>query len=309
MITGANTVVIADDDRTLLHLMQRYLADDGYAIRTAEDGAEAKKIIEADGAEIAAVVTDWSMPVMSGIELLRWIKSDEPRRRIPVIMETAMSRAEDIKTGIDAGAFYYIVKPFEKTVLRSIVRAAVGDFRTMQALLKRIAETEAFFGLLDEGVFRFRTNEEAEALALQIAGSSPEPQKALIIAELLLNAVEHGNLGITYEEKTDLIEKGNLKSEVRRRLSLPENDSKTVELRFRREDDALVVEIKDAGEGFDYGRFLEMDERRVFDNHGRGIAMVHAQYRIEYLGKGNHVRVRLPAKQPGSASRPSPTSS
>ncbi len=289
-----NTVVVVDDDTTILLMIKRFLGDEGYQVLTAENGLQAQSLIKEHQADLVAVLTDWSMPIMNGIDLLRWMKTEGSLENIPVVMQTGMNRAQDIKEGIDAGAFYYLVKPFQKDVLKSIVRAAVSDFRYTDLLLKKVKETENVFKLLDAGKFHFRAPAEAESLSVQIANAAANPTKALIITELMLNAIEHGNLEITYQEKTEFIEKGTLREEIRRRLEIPEHINKQVVVSVARNLHDMVVEIADNGKGFDFHKFLEMDESRVFDNHGRGVAMVSAQFKVEYLERGNIVRVTVP---------------
>jgi anti-sigma regulatory factor (Ser/Thr protein kinase) len=111
------------------------------------------------------------------------------------------------------------------------------------------------------------------------------------LTELLVNAVEHGNLGITYEEKTALNVSGGWQQEVDRRLAMPENAGKRVELRVERTAAELRFAIRDQGPGFPWKQFLNVDPRRAFDNHGRGIAIARAMSfdAIEYRGTGNEV--------------------
>jgi sigma-B regulation protein RsbU (phosphoserine phosphatase) len=287
-------ILVVDDDPIVRLLIQRMLNDDGYELIMAGDGVEARSMVENSDEPISAVLLDWQMPQMTGIDFLRWVKQEEKYEHIPVIMQTSMRDPQNIKEGIDAGAFYYLTKPVEEAVLRSIVRAALSDFHHMQALLERLQKTDNPFGLLQEGSFRFKSPGEAEFLAVAIANASPAPQKAMIISEILLNAVEHGNLGITYDEKTGYIAKGTLRTEVDRRLALQENADKWVGMKLKRYENALTVEVEDQGPGFDYQKYLQMDESRVFDNHGRGIAITNEYLGLNYIGKGNKVVVTIP---------------
>lgn len=95
------------------------------------------------------------------------------------------------------------------------------------------------------------------------------------MAELIINGIEHGNLNITYDEKTDLIERNMSRHEIDYRCKLPENKNKNVEITFRRNEDGLYVKIEDQGDGFDWRRFLNIDPARA-NNHGRGIAQTRA---------------------------------
>ena len=290
-----DTILVVDDESIIRLLVRKILEDEGYSVHLAADGGEAQSIILGGSVSFSAVLLDWAMPKMNGMELLRWVKNEPKYDHIPVIMQTAMDHPDQIKEGIEAGAFYYLTKPIQKDLLKSIVRAAVTDFRYKQILHDKLRLSEQAFGLLEEGTFHFRTLAEGENLAIRIANASSKPEDAMAIAELFTNAVEHGNLGITYEEKSKLLEEGRWVAEVERRLVLPANNAKFVEVRIRRDQGQILVEIEDQGPGFDFLKYITFDETRVFDTHGRGIAMATNALGVQYLDKGNRVRVTVPA--------------
>jgi anti-sigma regulatory factor (Ser/Thr protein kinase) len=111
------------------------------------------------------------------------------------------------------------------------------------------------------------------------------------ISELLVNALEHGNLKIGYAEKSNLMRSGTWQMEVERRLSAKENIDGYIELEFKVEADTVQIRIRDQGKGFDWTPFLDLDPERAFDPHGRGIAMARLSSfdDLEYLGDGNEV--------------------
>jgi DNA-binding response OmpR family regulator len=289
-----DTVLIVDDEQALRLVLGKMLGDEGCRILTAADGTEAQAILQARTEPISVVILDWVMPLMSGIELLRWMKKQPHIEHIPVIMLTALDDPERIKEGIDAGAFYYLIKPFKKPLLQSILRAAVSDYHSTRQLLEKLKLCARPLAFMDEGTFRFKTLAEAEQLAVMIASATPEPEHAMVIAELLLNAVEHGNLGISYEDKGRLVADNTWDAEVVRRLALPENAMKYAIVRMRREGTNLRVEIEDDGPGFDFERYMQIDETRLFDNHGRGIAIARSALDVEFLQPGNKVIVTIP---------------
>jgi signal transduction histidine kinase len=127
-----------------------------------------------------------------------------------------------------------------------------------------------------------------------IAASTADPEHAMVIAELFLNAIEHGNLGITYAEKGQLLEDNTWQAEVDRRLALPENADKSVVVKLKRLNGSLQIEIEDKGPGFDFQKYLRIDESRLFDNHGRGIAIAASSLNLQFLGSGNKLVVTVP---------------
>ncbi len=151
--------------------------------------------------------------------------------------------------------------------------------------------------------FAFQTLEAARDLAILLANACPDPQRVVVgLTELLLNAVEHGNLGITYREKGELCEEERWEQEVASRLAHPLNADKEVQVRFTRGPEEIRLVIRDQGDGFDWQAFLEMDPARANDSHGRGIAMARLLSfdSLEYRGCGNEVEVTVEARRPDS---------
>lgn len=148
-------------------------------------------------------------------------------------------------------------------------------------------------------VFELRTPEEAQRAAAEATapcGASWTLEAAL--AELLANAIEHGNLQLGFRRKSALIEAGNWEAELARRLAAEPYASRTVRLTRERAGNEWIFEIGDEGEGFDWRRWLEPDPRRSTAPNGRGIALARELARIElcYLGCGNRVRFSVAAR-------------
>lgn len=289
-----HTLLFADDDPVLLKVMRVKLTNEGYGVVTASDGKIAQDLLLQTPDRFCAVLLDWQMPSITGIELLKWIKKQPLYENIPVIMVTGMVTKEHIREGINAGAFYYVTKPFDDQILVSIINAAVKDYQYKQSLIERLRQSQNPFSTLVEGVFRFRTIEEGEQLVLWLANACPSPRRAAELSEIIINAVEHGNLGIGYDEKTRLLATNSWSKEIQRRLALPDYAGKYVTLRVERQPDSITVYVEDEGDGFDYEKYMHFDETRVFHSHGRGIALASVALQVEFLGKGNKVRVRIP---------------
>jgi len=290
----SHTLLLVDDDIPFATVVRTSLEREGYKVLYANHANEARKILDDSYQSIEVMLLDWSMPDITGIEFLRTIKQEKSFEDIQVIMQTIMGSAEDIQQGIEAGAFFYLVKPVKKELLFSTIRAAIRDSERRKDLLVKLKESEQSFKLLTEGEFHFRTVQEGDYLAIRIANECPNPQEAILISELFANAVEHGNLRLSYEEKTQFISENRLNEEVERRLALPENRKKFVHVEFRRLPDRIQVTVEDMGSGFEFERFLTLDDNRVFDNHGRGIAILNTMYPLRYMGVGNRVTVDIP---------------
>lgn len=295
-MTHPPRILIIDDEPFNIEILLEYLENSGYQLDTAEDGQEAWEKLEATPDYYDVVILDRMMPRMNGLELLERIKRHPVMQSIPVILQTALAAQDEVVEGIQAGAWYYLTKPFDEELLAGVLGTAIEDRLRYRRMQKESSVAGRTFGLMCEGRFRFRTLEAARDLATVLANACPDAGKVVIgMSELLINAVEHGNLGITYDEKSQLREQQCWEEEVARRLADPLYADRQVEVHYRRDPAAVEVVIIDEGEGFDWQRYMDMDPRRAFDTHGRGIAMSRliSFDRVEYRGKGNEVVVRV----------------
>ena len=292
MKSTRNTLLVVDDKLTNIELVKTILEAEGYLVVTATDGAEAWELLEQGDYDFQAILLDRKMPNMNGMEVLAKIKAHHTLQTLPIIMLTAASGTEEIREGIEAGAYYYMTKPFKKNILLAIVRSAIKEYSTYCSLQEALQQSARTWTYLQSGTFHFRDPPEARDLATLLANGCPDPQKVVLgLVELLVNAVEHGNLQISYDEKTQLNERDELDEEIARRLSSPDNAGKYVVVVFERLAEAIQITITDQGKGFDWQSYLDIDAKRVFDSHGRGIAMARMMSfdRLEYRGLGNQV--------------------
>jgi signal transduction histidine kinase len=233
---------------------------------------------------------------MSGIDFMELFKADADFRDIPVIMQTGLADPEQIAFGIACGARYYLAKPFSGELVVSMVQAAIGDYRRLGELRSVNAEFSHSLALLRGAQFEMRTLEEARLLAHHLSQYFPQPARVITgIVEILVNAVEHGNLGLGYAAKSALLRSGDWTAEISRRLAMPEYRDRRVHVDLERNADRVVLTISDEGDGFDCTPYLEIQPDRVFDLHGRGIAMSRMTSfdKMEYLGRGNQVELTV----------------
>lgn len=288
-------ILIVDDEIFNLEIISEYL-DDNYKISTAEDGVIAWKMLEKSPDDFDVILLDRMMPNMNGLEVLAKIKQHPVLQYCPVIFQTAKASVSDIAEGMNAGAYYYLTKPFEEELLLSVIKTAVNDRLCFKEILQNLEQTKLTMGMLNSAVFEFKTLEEARSIASLISNACPEPASIVMgLTELMVNAVEHGNLGISYAEKSILNELGTWIEEVNIRLQLPENINKIASIDFRRLADTIDITITDQGQGFNWKTYMDFDPNRLMDNHGRGIAIANqlSFSSIEYKEKGNKVCARL----------------
>ncbi len=285
-------VLAVDDDRTLRMMLAGMVNALGYCVLEAGNGKEALSLLEDNFREIDAVLLDREMPVMDGMQLTQRMKENMKLRKIPIIMQTGADKPEQVKQGIDAGVFYYLTKPVNQDILKSVLLAAIRESEQQHQLTSELQKHKTSFQLIDTCRFQLRTLAEAEYLAAFLANCFPEPDRTVSgLAELLVNAVEHGNLGIDYSEKTRLIEQGTWRAEVERRQAMAEHRQKRADVIYRKKTEGYFVTIKDEGKGFEWKNYLQVDPSRASHSHGRGIAQANAISfdKITFNDPGNEV--------------------
>jgi signal transduction histidine kinase len=115
-------VLIADDEPVSRRLLQSYLQKWGYEVTTAQNGAEAWRVFEE--APCAILITDWMMPEVDGLELIRRIRAANGPGYVHATLLTARAQKEDLVEGMEAGADDFLTKPFDRDELRVRLRAA-----------------------------------------------------------------------------------------------------------------------------------------------------------------------------------------
>ena len=117
MLDTSIQVLVVDDMSTMRRIVKTVLKQIGYSnIIEAENGQEALKKLKEGG--YGLVVSDWNMPVMQGIELLREVRADPELRSLPFLMVTAEAQKENIIEAVQAGVSNYVVKPFTPEALQ-----------------------------------------------------------------------------------------------------------------------------------------------------------------------------------------------
>ncbi len=115
-------VLVVDDFATMRKIIRNVLKQIGFEdIAEAEDGAAALQILKTE--QVGLVVTDWNMPNMSGLDLLRKIRQNSQFAEVPVLMVTAEGLKENVLEAVKAGVSNYVVKPFTAEVLQEKIEA------------------------------------------------------------------------------------------------------------------------------------------------------------------------------------------
>lgn len=297
MLSSHPHILLVDDEELNQDVLRRTLEAASYDVLVAGDGEEAWSILtDPDTPPIQAILLDRMMPRLDGMGLLARLQEDHRLRRIPVVLQTADGNPDLVAESIRAGAFYHLTKPFQRDLFLTIVEAAVKERLDVEEVQQRLDSAARAATLLHQAEFRFQRTEEGRALASLLSQACPEPYDAVLgLWELFLNAVEHGNLGLTYEDKGRLLKERTLNQEIEARLTQAPYRDRCVKVTYQRDAEGHLYTIEDEGAGFDWSRYLDLDPERAFHSHGRGIAMArHLCFsELSYQGRGNIVVARI----------------
>ena len=118
-------MLVADDDPAILRLITTILEKENFNVVMARDGREAYKILQSDP-NFTAAILDVVMPHISGPELVRYMKSEERLKRIPVMMMTAEQDPKLSSDSFSAGAIVFLPKPFTTAQLQIMLQMLIG---------------------------------------------------------------------------------------------------------------------------------------------------------------------------------------
>jgi two-component system, OmpR family, alkaline phosphatase synthesis response regulator PhoP len=116
-------VLVVDDEREILELVEYNLAKEGYAVTTVTTGEDALQAARLKSPDV--IVLDLMLPGVDGLEVCRRLKADAKTRHIPIVMLTAKGSEADIVAGLELGAADYVTKPFSPRVLTARLKAVL----------------------------------------------------------------------------------------------------------------------------------------------------------------------------------------
>ncbi|MBL4711490.1 MAG: response regulator [Gammaproteobacteria bacterium] len=290
-------ILVVDDEQFNLDIITDYLSDMNVDVICVDNGEKALSMLQQTPDRFSAVLLDRMMPGMDGMEVLINVKNDKNINRLPIIMQTAKADKKSMFEGLNAGAHYYLSKPYDQKTLIAIVTSAVRDYQHYLLLRNNLKKSTQALKMMDQGSFTFQSLDDGRNLASMLANACPDSERLVLgLTELITNAIEHGNLGISYKEKSKLNSEGNWENEINKRLSLPMYKERVATVEFTRGRREITFVISDQGDGFDWHKYMEICPERAFDSHGRGIALAKSLSfnEIQYLNNGSQVRITVP---------------
>jgi two-component system chemotaxis response regulator CheY len=119
-------VLVVDDFATMRRIIKNALKQIGFAdIMEADDGTTALTLLKEKTFDL--IISDWNMPKMNGLDLLKTVRGDEKTSDIPFIMVTAEAQKENVLQAVQAGVSNYIVKPFTAEAMKAKLTQTLGN--------------------------------------------------------------------------------------------------------------------------------------------------------------------------------------
>jgi two-component system chemotaxis response regulator CheY len=127
MVDKNMRILVVDDAQTMRRIVINLLRQLGFTnMQEADDGTTAWERLSMEPFDL--IISDWNMPKMTGIDLLRKVRADDKYKATPFIMVTAEGKRENVIAAVQAGVNNYIVKPFNAAILKEKLVKVVGDF-------------------------------------------------------------------------------------------------------------------------------------------------------------------------------------
>ncbi len=294
MSDDRDSILIVDDESVICSILeQRIRLAGGIDVVTAPNGNMALELLGQRAFDV--VLTDICMPGISGIELLREIKSSWPQTIVMI-----MSGFADLNDTIQAlrlGAVDFMEKPFDmaKVVdsIQRLFRRKRLERKQAEALKFQSFEKRVFQIPNDLDVCPVIVAQIIQDLSISAFATGVNLEGVRVaLNEILFNAIEHGNLEISYKEKTELMEGlGDYPTIIRERAEQSEYVDRQVLLECQYDRRRLRFVITDEGHGFDHSNLPDpTDPENLLSAHGRGILMTQIYMdSVMYNEKGNRV--------------------
>jgi len=300
----AMKVLVVEDDRPSREFLVKTLERQGYEIRAGEDGVRGLELFKEFQPHL--VFSDIRMPRMDGLEMLRQI------RRLSsdaiVVMTTAFGSEEYTLQALRLQADDYLKKPLRFKDLLPLL-SKYADVVANRTLESQVLGMVLFRKLIISFDNRFELiGKIIDRLMIETGGAIPVEERLgvhLGLVELVANAIEHGNLEISFDEKTACLEKDprGMEGLLSERLADPRFGSRRVLVEFLMDQEVCRWTITDEGKGFDIRSIPDpTKDENLFAMHGRGIMLSRMKFdELTYLGTGNQVQaVKFLKKKAGT---------
>jgi DNA-binding response OmpR family regulator len=292
-------VLLVDDDPAVLELVREALTAYGMTVHAHSDGRRAlEQLAGPDAPPFDLVISDINMDGFDGFDVIHRVKTLKPH--LPVVLMTGAASVEYTIRAMRMGAANLFVKPLS---LRDMVKSVFHlvdlhrEFRLAQAGLQGLAR--------ESREFRFRSDQvdvpslikhlTDRLVSLGFAQSANLDTIAMAYHEALVNALDHGNLGLDSGLKGDLLDEEDPYQVLRRERLLDRAfGGRSLIVRTSLDVDRFAVEIEDEGQGFDTRKAGPSSHSDLVRQCGRGLPLIQTVMdEVTFNEKGNCIRMVL----------------
>lgn len=284
-------VLIVEDDPGIRGLLETLVRTDGHEPLLAADGEEGFDVFQSGQPDL--IISDLGMPRVNGLELLEKIRHLD--RETYFVVMTGNGSEQLAARALDLRANNYLHKPVDMNELRALLkkcshllkrRRITSEVRRLVSQRETVVEIPNRLDIVPEIV---------DILLADVAHLYPREvilNMQLGLYELIVNAIEHGNLGVTFEEKSRILEKSPelFASLIETRAREPQYKERRAKATFIQHRDRCEWIIEDQGAGFDPDCVPSPLQEGMEGLCGRGIFLARLQFDdVNYHGKGNKV--------------------
>jgi CheY-like chemotaxis protein len=305
-MTDSSHILVVDDSSTQRRQMQMVLEGEGYCVRSAVDGIDAMKAIEADPPVL--VVTDLQMPEMNGLELVAAVQASAPT--IPVILTTSQGSEDIAAQALRAGAASYVPKRDLVSTLVPVVRQVMAVNQAAQSVrevAKFAIESSITLSLAsdDRLVPKVIARLELPMVELDLFDEGERMQIAMALDEALMNAIVHGNLEVSSELRQTDDGKPYIELIGKRKVESPYKERRVL-VHLHASNEAATFVIRDDGLGFDVSSLRDpTDPENLERAGGRGLLLINAfMDEVKHNDKGNEITM-IKRRQSGEGEKES----
>jgi YesN/AraC family two-component response regulator len=286
-------ILIVEDDYGSREFLYSLIKLEGFDVEMAingEDGLEKHASYNPD-----LIICDIQMPKMDGLEMLSRLRKEKSDTFF--IITTAFGSEDYAIEALRLGANNYLKKPIDK-------KSLIGLIKKYKSIIDHRLLTKKAEGKIIEKELKivFETNIEhvstiVSQLLSEINVSFDDSERTNIelgLDELITNSIEHGNLGITFEEKVYAADSNRIPELYKEKMNNLELAKRKIYIDFKQKDGYCEWIITDEGKGFDWKSIPDPTQgAQLMELNGRGIFITNFLFdEMEYMGIGNQVRVK-----------------
>ena len=300
-------ILVVESDFASRRAIVDLITTQGHTVWQTDNGSEGFALFQQHRPDL--VITDILSSTTSGTRLLQEIRGIDPVAL--VVVSASFEGKDEIVQALHLRATNFIHKPLRLEEVLTLLRkyTAITEARCYGAEILHMMSHQQFQMRIDNSIHLVpKITDFLVRATHDILLPQSRMEVRLGLGELIANAIEHGNLEISYEEKTNAMAASDtgLEELFEKRRADPVLGVRRVSISFNQVEGCCEWVIADEGRGFDWHRLPDpLSPDYMMSCHGRGIFLARFQFdQMEYVGAGNRVRLRKNVRPPNGSGKP-----